>query len=94
MYTSSKNNVNCDLLLQYLKHHLFSQDGAFTVQTNEKEQLFFPAGADSLARINADFDNQTLTKDAEDLYEDIITLPKSLQITVRPFVSFMSFCRN
>jgi len=80
IYTSAKKDKNCDVLLQYLRHKLYGFDFIHKAQELEKDIIFMPAGADSMAKIQVDFENQNLTKDPEEPYEEIIKLPKRLQI--------------
>jgi len=79
IYTSAKKEKNCDVLLQYLRHKLYGFDFVYKAQELEKDTIFMPAGADSMAKIQVDFENQSLTKDSEEPYEEIIKLPKRLQ---------------
>ncbi len=86
---SAKRDKNCDILLQCihvlhalpyvqdLKHKLYG----FEVNCKpsaEKEVLFFPAGYDSMKKIQVDFENQSLTKDPDEPYEEVIKIPKML----------------
>lgn len=49
------------------------------MQLLEKELVFVPSGADSLTKINIDFENQNLTRDPEEPFEEIIKIPRRLQ---------------
>jgi len=79
MYTSAKKEKNCDALLQYLRHKLYAFDFNVKPQLVEKDTILVPAGADSITKIQVDFGNQNLTKDADEPYEEIIRVPKRLQ---------------
>jgi len=81
IYTSAKKDKNCDVLLQYIKHLLYGFEFNEKIQLTEKDTIFIPIGADSITKINVDFENQTLTKDVDEPFEDIIKLPKRLQQT-------------
>jgi len=78
IYTSGKKNVNCDVLLSYLRHKLYGFEFVHKFDVTEKETVFVPSGADSMARIQLDFSNQNLTKDPEDSFDEIIKVPKRL----------------
>lgn len=52
------------------------------MQTIEKDVICVPAGADSMTKIQMDFDNQNLTRDADEPFEEVIRLPKRLQSLV------------
>jgi len=79
VYTSAKKNVNCDVLLQYIHHKLYNFDFTHKAQLMDKDSLLIPAGFDSVSKITTDFDNQDLTKDADDSFEEIIKIPKIVQ---------------
>lgn len=81
VYTSSRKDKNCDILLKYLKHILYGFEFNVKPQLLEKDILFVPIGADSVAKIKVDFDNQNLTRDPDEPFEDIIKLPKKFQVT-------------
>lgn len=49
-------------------------------QLLERESVFVPAGWDTPAKIQADFDNQRLTKDAEEPFSSVIAVPPALQL--------------
>jgi len=79
VYASAKKEKNIDILLQYLKHKLYYFDFNHKPQLFEKDILFIPVGADSMTKINVDFENQSLTKDPEQPYEEVIVIPKRFQ---------------
>jgi len=79
IYTSAKKEKNCDVLLHYLRHKLYGFDFIHKLQLIEKDTILMPAGADSMTKIQIDFENQNLTKDPEEAYEEVIKLPKRLQ---------------
>lgn len=89
IYTSAKKDKNCDVILKYIKHVLYGLEFTTKPQLLEKDILFMPIGADSLAKIKVDFDNQNLTKDPDEPFEEIIKIPKRLQAakeTIDPIV--------
>jgi hypothetical protein len=45
--------------------------------------MFIPSGYDSMAKIKIDFDSQTLTKEFDAPFEEIIKIPKSLILQVK-----------
>ena len=71
-------------LLNYIKHRLYGYDFV-TKPSLDKETIFFPAGYDSMAKIKVDFQNQNLTKDPNDPFEEIIRLPKALEVAAVKF---------
>jgi dynein light intermediate chain 1 len=79
IYTSAKKDKNCDVLLNYLRHKLYGFDFLHKLQLVEKDTILMPAGADSMIKIQVDFENQNLTKDPEEPYDEVIKLPKRLQ---------------
>jgi len=77
IYMSAKKDRNCDVLFQYIRHKLYG----FELQIKpilEREVMFFPSGYDSFKKISVDFQNQNLTRDPDDLFEDIIKIPRTL----------------
>jgi dynein light intermediate chain 1 len=60
IYTSSIANINCSLLLEYLKHQLF--DTPFNTPPNflDREAVFIPSGWDTKNKIQALFDSLKL----------------------------------
>jgi hypothetical protein len=82
LYVSAKKDRHVMTLFNYIKHRLYGYDFV-TKPSLEKETIFFPAGYDSLAKIKVDFQNQNLTRDPNDPYEEIIRMPKALVVAVR-----------
>lgn len=83
IYTSARKDINCDLLLSYLRHRMYGTEITSKPQLMEKEAIFIPAGADSLTKIKLDFnENQSLTKDFDAPFSSVIPIPKRLQNTV------------
>eukprot|EP01116_Phalansterium_solitarium_P021965 TRINITY_DN7063_c0_g1_i1.p1 TRINITY_DN7063_c0_g1~~TRINITY_DN7063_c0_g1_i1.p1 ORF type:complete len:503 (-),score=136.68 TRINITY_DN7063_c0_g1_i1:516-1853(-) len=92
IYTSAKTMKNVDVLLHYIQFKLYGFEFGHRVELVEKDGIFMPAGADAPVRIQLDFDSQRLTKDAEEPFEEIITLPKNLHRTgseIDPIVKAM-----
>ncbi|EAA07717.6 AGAP002589-PA [Anopheles gambiae str. PEST] len=52
VYTTVKNNINCDLLLQYLKHRIYGLPFGTSASVVEKDAVFVPAGWDSVQKIS------------------------------------------
>jgi len=79
IYTSARDDINCELLLHYLQHRLY-QKISFELkeQFSEKSGIFVPLGWDTSAKIELDFKEQNLTKDFDTPFEDIITPPKQI----------------
>jgi len=83
IYSSAKKEVNTRCILDYIHQKLYSFDFHHKQSHLEKESLIFPAGWDSLTKINVDFENnQNLTKDFEEPFEEIIKIPKILQQSI------------
>ncbi|PRP85614.1 dynein light intermediate chain [Planoprotostelium fungivorum] len=82
IYSSARKDINCDLLLSYLRHRMYGTEITSKPQLMEKEAIFIPAGADSLTKIKLDFnENQSLTKDFDAPFSSVIPIPKRLQNT-------------
>lgn len=80
VYTSAKQGINCNLLMEYLQNQLYDIEFGHTAQVVEKESIFVPSGWDSLAKIQADFENQRLSTSPEEPYESIISFPPVLKL--------------
>jgi len=80
IYASSKKDKNCDVLLQFIRHKLYGFDFVHKLQLVEKDTILMPSGADSIKKIPVDFENQNLSKDPEEPFEEVIKIPKRLQI--------------
>jgi len=88
IYTSTRENYNCDVLFEYLEHLLFDFDFVYQTQVLAKEGLFIPIGWDSTEKIDVDFRNQQLTSDPEQPFSEVITKPSTVldQETIAPLV--------
>lgn len=78
IYTSSKKDRNIDVLMKYITHKLYGFEFIIKPIMEIKETMFIPSGYDSMNKIKIDFDSQTLTKEFDGPFEDIIKIPKSL----------------
>ncbi|GAM23489.1 hypothetical protein SAMD00019534_066640 [Acytostelium subglobosum LB1] len=79
IYTSARKDINCDVALEYIENMLFGYELKSRTQLLEKDQLFVPAGWDSLAKITMDFENQKVCKDVEELYENVVKKPSIIK---------------
>jgi dynein light intermediate chain 1 len=64
--------------MEYIQHVLYEYGFSHKVQLLEKESIFVPAGWDSFAKIQADFENQKLTSDPDAPYDSVISIPPVL----------------
>jgi dynein light intermediate chain 1 len=80
IYTSTKQSINCGLLMEYLQNQLYELDFGHPAQVVEKESIFVPSGWDSSAKIAADFENQRLTANPEEPFENVISFPAVLKL--------------
>jgi len=78
LYCSAKKNRNCEILLPYIEYRLLGFEFPHKAQLLEKDILFVPSGIDSLNKIKIDFDNQPLSKDPDEPYQEVIAIPKRL----------------
>jgi len=78
IYSSAAKDINCDLLLHYLQHRLYSKV-VFDreASTKERSEIFIPFGYDTAVKIDWDFKNQNLTTDIDYPYHEIIKPPTS-----------------
>jgi len=80
IYTSARKDVNCKLCMGYIKNRMYGSYVTMTPQLYDKDSIFIPAGADSMNKIRADFaENQSLTRDFDAPFHDVIPVPKSVQ---------------
>jgi len=88
IYTSTRENYNCEVLFEYLEHLLFDFDFVYQTQVLAKEALFIPCGWDSTEKINVDFRNQQVCSDPNAPYDEVIKKPSSIlqQETVQSVV--------
>lgn len=56
-----------------------------------KKKTLLKAGADSFNKIKSDFENQSLTNDFDELYSEIIKIPKKKQYNVNNFYKLFFF---
>uniref|UniRef100_A0A182WHA7 Dynein light intermediate chain n=1 Tax=Anopheles minimus TaxID=112268 RepID=A0A182WHA7_9DIPT len=73
-YTSVKDDKNCDLLFQYIKHRIFGLPFGISPIFLQKDAVLIPAGWDNMNKI--DILNENLHSwNTHDNYNDIITQP-------------------
>jgi dynein light intermediate chain 1 len=80
VYTSSKKDINCELLMDYIEHKLFGFEFRHTAQLLEKDSIFVPAGWDNKSKVLQDFSNQKICKDPDELYENVIRKPNIIKM--------------
>lgn len=85
IYTSAKRDININVLLEFIRYRLTDNEFTHKFQIAEKESIFIPMGSDSLTKIKITFSNQNLTSDENDPYEEIIKVPKLLQVQFKVF---------
>ncbi|XP_041763653.1 cytoplasmic dynein 1 light intermediate chain 1-like isoform X2 [Anopheles merus] len=73
-YTSAKNNINCDLLFQYLKHRIYGLPFGTSASVVEKDAVFIPAGWDSVQKISILHESLYSCKPDDD-YNSVIAQP-------------------
>ncbi|GIY30662.1 cytoplasmic dynein 1 light intermediate chain 2 [Caerostris darwini] len=73
-YVSVKEDKNCDLLLKYLVHRIYSFPFRTPALVVEKDAVFIPAGWDNSKKINILVDNLTTMK-SNDSFNDVIVKP-------------------
>lgn len=73
-YVSVKEDKNCDLLLKYLVHRIYSFPFRTPALVVEKDAVFIPAGWDNSKKISILVDNLTTMK-PNDPYNDVIVKP-------------------
>ncbi|XP_052899320.1 cytoplasmic dynein 1 light intermediate chain 2-like [Anopheles moucheti] len=76
IYTSAKEDKNCDLLQNYLMHRLYGLPLRTSALVVEKDAVLIPAGWDNISKINLLNENIHSFK-PDDCYNDVITLPAS-----------------
>ncbi|XP_029634296.1 cytoplasmic dynein 1 light intermediate chain 2 isoform X1 [Octopus sinensis] len=74
IYTSVKEEKNCDLLFKYLVHRIYGFSFSMPAYVVEKDSVFVPAGWDTEKKISILNENLANMK-AEDLSEDIPSKP-------------------
>ncbi|KAK5582137.1 hypothetical protein RB653_003720 [Dictyostelium firmibasis] len=79
IYTSARKEINCDVTLEYIENILFGFELKSKTQLIEKDQIFVPAGWDTLAKIKVDFENQKVCKDTDEPYENIVKKPSIIK---------------
>lgn len=73
-YVSVKEDKNCDLLLKYLVHRVFSFPFRTPALVVDKDAVFIPAGWDNSKKSSILIDNLT-SMQADDSYNDVIVKP-------------------
>ncbi|KAM9994201.1 hypothetical protein ACTFIZ_005519 [Dictyostelium cf. discoideum] len=79
IYTSARKEINCGVTLEYIENILFGFELKSKTQLIEKDQIFVPAGWDTLAKIQVDFENQKVCKDTDEPYENIVKKPSIIK---------------
>lgn len=74
IYTSVKEEKNCDLLFKYLVHRIYGFSFSMPAYVVEKDSVFVPAGWDTEKKISILNENLASVK-PEDLYEDVLSKP-------------------
>ena len=75
MYTSVKEEKNCDLIYKYLVHRIYGFPFDTPAYVVDKDSVFVPAGWDNEKKISILFENLHNMK-PDDSYEDKIVKPK------------------
>ncbi|XP_048754937.1 cytoplasmic dynein 1 light intermediate chain 2-like isoform X3 [Ostrea edulis] len=74
VYSSVKEEKNCDLLYKYLVHRIYGFPFSSPAYVVEKDCVFVPAGWDNDKKISILYENLNTMK-SDDCYEDVITKP-------------------
>ncbi|XP_078335551.1 cytoplasmic dynein 1 light intermediate chain 2-like isoform X10 [Crassostrea virginica] len=74
VYSSVKEEKNCDLLYKYLVHRIYGFPFSSPAYVVEKDCVFVPAGWDNEKKISILYENLNTMK-ADDCFEDVITKP-------------------
>jgi dynein light intermediate chain 1 len=76
IYVSTKQNINLNVLYEYILHRIYKFEFRHKPNTNDKDSYFIPAGYDSLTILkNCDHQNELSL-----LYEDRVPIAKSKNI--------------
>lgn len=78
VYTSYRNDVNCDVLLEYLEHLLYGFDFVHQPQLQERDMIFVPIGWDSPEKVTLDFESQRVCTDVNTPFEEVVKKPASI----------------
>eukprot|EP00168_Porphyra_purpurea_P017993 TRINITY_DN6502_c0_g1_i1.p1 TRINITY_DN6502_c0_g1~~TRINITY_DN6502_c0_g1_i1.p1 ORF type:complete len:271 (-),score=59.39 TRINITY_DN6502_c0_g1_i1:32-844(-) len=78
VYTSYRNGVNCDVLLEYLEHLLYGFDFVHQPQLQERDSIFVPIGWDSPEKVTLDFESQRVCTDVNTPFEEVVKKPASV----------------
>lgn len=74
VYTSVKEDKNCDLFLKYAEHRLYGFPFLQQASVVERDAVFIPTGWDSEAKISILYPNMTTVK-PEDSFDEVIVRP-------------------
>jgi len=74
VYTSVKEDKNCDLFLKYAEHRLYGFPFLNQASVVERDAVFIPTGWDSEAKISILYPNMTTVK-PEDSFDEVIVRP-------------------
>ncbi|KAK3085233.1 hypothetical protein FSP39_000334 [Pinctada imbricata] len=74
VYSSVKEEKNCDLLYRYLVHRIFGFPFSSQAYVVERDLVFVPAGWDNEKKISILYENLNSMKQ-DDCYEDVIAKP-------------------
>lgn len=66
--------------MEYIQNQLYDIEFGHPAEVVEKAAIFVPSGWDSLAKIQADFENQRVSTDAEEPFETVIPFPPVLKL--------------
>ena len=73
--------------MEYIQNQLYDVEFSHAAQVVEKEKLFVPRGWDSLAKIQADFENQRLCTDPNQPFESVISYPSVLTLHQKDYTA-------
>lgn len=74
VYTSVKEDKNCDLFLKYAEHRLYGFPFLNQASVVERDAVFIPTGWDSETKISILYPNMTTVK-PEDSFDEVIVRP-------------------
>lgn len=87
LFTSSKSNINVDILYEYLLHRLYSFDLRFKSELVHKESIFIPSGQDNQNLINTMYSSIDQTQS----YEVLIKEPQSKKGVFKDEIPFEDY---
>ncbi|KAK2190337.1 hypothetical protein NP493_84g05025 [Ridgeia piscesae] len=82
VYTSVKEEKNCDLLHRYFLHQIYTFPFSSPAFVVERDTVFVPTGWDNTKKISILFENMMSMK-PEDAYEQVITRPSTHKLVHR-----------